>query len=69
MKQQISVWYEKVHTLTFTAIIELLSTIATTLSGLEKADEEKTEEIPDWSGLWKVKPLTKEEFTLLDVGE
>ncbi|XP_050687793.1 intermembrane lipid transfer protein Vps13-like isoform X2 [Eriocheir sinensis] len=51
------------------AIIELLSTIATTLSGLDKADEEKTEEIRDWSGLWKVKPLTKEEFTLLDVEE
>lgn len=54
--------------LSLAAIIELLSSIATTLSSLEQPAVVKTEEPQDWSGLWDVKPLTKEEFTLLDVG-
>ncbi|KAK8381851.1 hypothetical protein O3P69_015099 [Scylla paramamosain] len=49
--------------------IELLSSIATTLASAEKADVEGTEEIKDWSGLWNVRPITKGDFSILDVEE
>lgn len=51
------------------AIIELLSSIATTLSSAEKPDVESTEGNHDWSGLWDVRSVTKGDFSILDVGK
>lgn len=49
--------------------IELLSSIATTLTSIEKPKEEKPDEVPDWTSMWEVRPLDSTEFSFLAVEE
>ncbi|XP_042203320.1 vacuolar protein sorting-associated protein 13-like isoform X2 [Homarus americanus] len=49
--------------------IELLSSILTVLSTLETPSEDMKEDVRDWTGIWKPKPLNHVEFSFLAVEE